>query len=198
MNDVGIARVKNGEVEAEDVARLIATAFNALDVAVWLVPDPGERLEAMSSQFAILVAHALEHGRLDMTTDGHGVAVWFDLTVPLPEPPRYAQRLRRACGAHIAHFEMLDEAFARHHPEAPHHHLAFLAVRAGHQGRGRGTALLEHHHRVLDEEGVPGYLEASSHANRELYARLGYTELGSPLTLPEGPHMWPMWRPPAG
>src|SRR5699024_1054313 len=147
--------------------------------------DPRARLESMSAQFSILVAHALDHGRLEMTSDGHAVAVWVDLTAPIPAPVRYEQRLREACGTRTAQFEALDEAMDRAHPHAPHHHLAFLAVRPGHQDRGRGTALLEHHHAALDEDGIAGYLEASSPANRRLYGRHGYADIGSPITLPQ-------------
>lgn len=198
MSGPEIIRLRAEDASAEEIAHLIATAFHHLEVAKWLAADPLTRLETMSAQFSILVSHALDHGRLDMTSDGHAVAVWVDLTAPIPGPARYEQRLREACGGQLAQFETLDEALEEHHPHAPHHHLAFLAVRPGHQDRGRGTALLEHHHGELDEDGIAGYVEASSPANRRLYARHGYGDIGSPIMLPRGPHMWPMWRPAGG
>jgi hypothetical protein len=43
---------------------------------------------------------------------------------------------------------------------------------------------------------MPGYLEASSMRSRALYERHGYVFMGKTLDLPDGPHMWPMWREP--
>jgi ribosomal protein S18 acetylase RimI-like enzyme len=84
------------------------------------------------------------------------------------------------------------------HPHQPHHYLLFLAVRPGEQNRGYGSALLDHHHRLLDEAGTPAYLEAASLDSVRLYQRHGYAPLGQPLTLPRrsDPDLWPMWRQP--
>ena len=198
MSGNEIVRLRAEDAPTDDIAHLIATAFHQLEVATWLSADPRTRLESMSAQFSILVAHARDHGQVEMTSDGHAVEVWVDLTAPIPPPARYEERLREACGTRIAQFEALDEALDQAHTHAPHHHLAFLAVRPGHQDRGRGTALLEHHLAELDERDIAGYLEASSPANRRLYARHGFADIGSPITLPQGPHMWPMWRPARG
>lgn len=193
MIDVDIAEVTAQKADVDDIAHLVATAFNPLDVGAWLVADPKVRLTAMRGQFALVIAHALDHGHIDLC-EGGGVAVWFDRIAPVPEPPHYAQRLREACGPHTSRFAALDEAFEQHHPTDAHHHLAFLAVHPQLQGRGIGSALLRHHHEAMDASGVAGYLEASSQANRVLYARHGYAELGPVIRLPDGPRMWPMWR----
>jgi hypothetical protein len=68
-------------------------------------------------------------------------------------------------------------------------------VLPGHQGRKTGTRLLEEYHRGLDEAGIPAYLEASSTRSRRLYLRHGYQDLGDPIFMPDGPPMFPMWRP---
>lgn len=190
-----ISRV--GAAAAGAVADLVAEAFHPLPAAAWLVPDPAERARLMAGQFAILVAHATEYGSVHRTEDRHGVAVWFHRTEPAPEPPDYPARLAAACGAATPRFEALDELLEKHHPAEPHHHLALLAVRPTHQGRGLGTALLAHHHAYLDAHGIPAYLEASSEQSRRLYARHGY-RVGEPFRLPDGTPFWPMWREPNG
>ncbi|MFE4644295.1 GNAT family N-acetyltransferase, partial [Streptomyces sp. NPDC056730] len=65
-----------------------------------------------------------------------------------------------------------------------------------HQGRGLGRALIEPVLERCDREGLPAYLEASSERSRRLYERLGFTFTGTTVDLPDGPHMWPMWREP--
>jgi ribosomal protein S18 acetylase RimI-like enzyme len=180
---------------AAEVAALIADAFQSLPPAAWLVPDPASRARLLAGQFSILAEHALVHGLVHRTADGDGVAVWFPREQPGPEPYDYERRLAAACGEAAPRFQVLDAMLEDNHPTEPHHHLAFLAVRPGRQGRGLGTALLRHHHAVLDAQGVPAYLEASSQRNLALYRRHGYQE-SAPLRLPDGPPFWPMWRRP--
>ena len=60
-----------------------------------------------------------------------------------------------------------------------------------------GTAMLAAHHALMDEKGTPAYLEAASPRTRDIYLRVGYNDLGPPIEFPDGPAMYPMWRPPA-
>ena len=183
--------------DVTDVADLVARAFQQLAVARWLAVAPTRRLTCLREQFGLLIAHAVDHGHVDVMSDGTGAAVWFARTSAIPEPPDYDERLSKICGPLLPRFVALDDAFAAHHPEEPHHHLAFLAVRQDVRQKGIGTALIEHHHRFLDQESIPAYLEASGPSTRDLYARLGYA-VRSVITLPRGPRMWPMWREPRG
>ena len=177
------------------VANLIATAFHHLPVCEWLVPSPVERVQILPADFAILIAHALTHGTVDIAVNDAGVAVWLDRTRPIPDPPDYHQRVAAACRSHTERFHRLDELFDTHHPTAAHHHLAFLAVHPDQQSRGIGSALLTAHHKGLDRHATGAYLEASSLRARALYQRHGYDDLGPPFAVPNGAQFWPMWRP---
>jgi len=184
--------------DAAAAGDLIARAFQELPAAVWLVADPAERARMLAGQFAVLVEHALGYGTVSWIGDGAarlGVAVWFDRTIAIPEPPDYERRLAEICGEATPRFQVLDELLEERHPTQPHQHLALLAVDPAHHGRGLGTALLEHQHAQLDSQGIPAYLEASSERNRNLYARHGY-QVSEPFYLPAGPPFWPMWRKP--
>ncbi|MEV6154897.1 GNAT family N-acetyltransferase [Nonomuraea sp. NPDC052129] len=198
-----------GPEDVPQVAKLIATAFHPLDAARWLVPDEASRDKVMAGHFRILGEHALEHGLIDIIPDEaigdrsevrlHGgaapaaVAVWFDRTMPLPEPEDYERRLDWATGKYAHRFRALDKLLAEHHPTEPHYHLALLAVRPRYQGRGLGSELLRHHHERLDHTAV--YLEASSSRSQRLYERRGYQGQGRPFALPDGSLFYPMWRP---
>lgn len=186
-----------GAGDAPWVADLIGQAFQPLAVACWLVPDPHLRARVLPADFRIIVDHAMGHGEVHATLDRTAVAVWFPRDGgPLPEPVAYQRRVAAACGEATERFLHLDELFATCHPQAPHHHLAFMAVHPARQGQGLGSALLRHHHRRLDSCRAAAYLEASSPRARDLYTRHGY-QPRKPFHLPDGTAMWPMWRPPA-
>lgn len=172
----------------------IAEAFTDLAATAWLVPDPAHRRHVLRDNFRIFVDHALDHGEVHLAAGGAGVAVWLFAEADIPPPPDYDRRLAEACGDYVSRFATLDKLFEANHPYEPHHHLAFLAVRPGHQRAGVGTALLDHHHAHLAAHGLPAYLDASSPGSRDLYARHGY-EVRDPFTLPDGTPFWPMWRP---
>jgi GNAT superfamily N-acetyltransferase len=188
--------VPAGPADIIPTAALIAEAFQVLAATHWLVPDPRRRYAVLRDQFTILVEDALLHGHVDLLADQSAAAVWFHRTQPVvPSPIDYHRRLQAACGPDTARFEHLDSLFDTHHPVAPHHHLALLAVAPAAQRTGRATALLNHHHTHLDDHGTAAYLEASSIGSRDLYHRHGYQQ--RPLfALPDGTPFWPMWRPP--
>ncbi|MBN1171079.1 MAG: GNAT family N-acetyltransferase [Micromonosporaceae bacterium] len=177
------------------IAVVVAEAFHPLRASQWLVPDPVIRRVTMAAQFAILIEHALAFGHVDLLADGSAAAVWFDRTKPMPAPPDYDRRLTVGCGEHAAQFRVLDALFEQHHPADPHHHLAMLAVAGDRQGGGRGTLLLRHHHhQVLDDQGIPAYLEAASIRSARLYYREGYRPRAEPFALPNEAFFYPMWR----
>lgn len=188
--------------DATQTAELIADAFFTLDATAWLIPDSGERARILPADFEIYVDHAFTHGEIHVIKHANGelaaAAVWFvQPTGPVPDPDNYEEQLVAACGTYADRFRTLDQLFEENHPRTyPHHHLAYLATRPDEQSRGRGSALLRHHHRQLDHYGTPAFLQASSEQARKLYERHGYECLGDPFYLPDGPPFWPMWREP--
>ncbi len=184
--------------DAWKLSTVVAAAFQPLAVCRWLIPHAIQRRVALPAYFRILVEHALTVGSIDTTPERTAAALWLPVGPDGPEPPeRYEQRLKEAVGPHVERFEILDEQFEAHHPlGAGHQYLAILAVHPDHQRQGLGRALLEHRHRQLDQTGSPAYLEASDETNRAWYARHGYHDIDSPIRLPDGPEMLPMWRDP--
>lgn len=195
----GAAAVRRATLrEAGDIARLIATSFERLDVNRWLVPDPAQRAQVMPAYFEIIVSHALTHGTVYTAWFGDdlvGAAAWFirERDMP-PQPPNYQSRLVAVCGEAAPRFQHLDKLLEDNHPTQPHHHLCAVAVHPDYQGRGFGSQLLKRQHAQLDLRGKSAYLEAVEPA-RPLYERLGYHAVYTePLRLPDGTPMWPMWR----
>ncbi|NUR90762.1 MAG: GNAT family N-acetyltransferase [Nonomuraea sp.] len=189
-----------GPGEAEAVASLIALAFLPLEASKYLVPDAAHRHAVLAGQFVILTEHAigLDTGQVDVIDGADGgpvaAAVWFDQSAgPMPPPADYDARLAWAAGHYLDRFVHLDKVMEDHHPEQGHHFLLFLAVHPDLQGRGLGSALLEHHHGTA-LGGQPAYLDAASPQSRDLYARHGY-QGGPPYDIAGDARFWPMWRP---
>ncbi|MDW5325348.1 GNAT family N-acetyltransferase [Plantactinospora sp. KLBMP9567] len=180
--------------DQQHLVSLLAVAFHDGPLADWLVPDDTARPAIYRDYFGIWVEHALQHGMVHVTGDLSGVAIWYSMTDPMPDP-NADWRLIAGCGRWWRRLDLLADVFAEHHPTWPHHYLAFLAVAPDRQQQGIGAALLHHHHAQLATLWLPAYLEASNHRNRALYLRHGYRNDG-PVQLPDnGPQIWPMHRP---
>jgi GNAT superfamily N-acetyltransferase len=184
-----------GPIDTPIVAELLTVAFLHGDLAPWLVAHLDTRYRIYRPYFAMLAAHALDYGHVEITDEHSAVAIWY----PISPPPiaHYDRRLADITGAYVHRFRALDHAMQRHHPhDRSHHYLAFLAVYPDQQNLGLGTALLTHHHTRLDATGTPAYLEATGTRNRRLYARHGYQPRPA-YTIADGPVLYPMWRQPA-
>ena len=184
--------------DASAVNATLTAAFLNGDLAPWLVPDLDDRKRIYPEYFAMLTAHALQHGRIQIAGDGHGVAVWYVHRPrnPIPPIPNYTSRLAEITAPYAAYFTALDDAMHRNHPSMElHHYLALLAVHPDRQGQGYGSSLLSHRHSWLDTAGTPAYLEATGTRNLRLYLRHGYQSRRT-FTIARGaPTLRPMWRP---
>jgi len=187
-------------IDTDDITEVLVAAMCDGPVARWMAPDPDDRREYSPEYFSIFAEHATRFGEVYATVDPidgrlSGVALWFPLTRVIPPPVDYDRRLKEASGPAFDRACQLDALFEEEHPVVPHHYLAFLAVRPERQNLGIGSSLLARHHYRLDRVGLPAYLEANDPRNRELYLRHGYQSRPA-VMLPDGPPVWPMWRPP--
>jgi len=87
------------------------------------------------------------------------------------------------------------EQMARNHPKEPHWFLPFIAVDPMHQGKGHGSALMQHALVPCDRDHVLAYLESSNPKNIPLYERHGF-ELLSTIQVGTSPPIFPMLRKP--
>jgi GNAT superfamily N-acetyltransferase len=186
------------EADIGPLSEVMAEAFFDLPPSPWLISDQTARRRIFPGYFRIYLEHALAAGIVHTTPGRDAAALWIPFGAEPPEPPAgYEARLLAATTPWTPRFSAFDTAIDGAHPAGtPHEHLAILAVQPGRQGQGTGTALLNARHRVLDDAGIPAYLEASSRRNHDLYLRHGYADHGPPIQLPDGPSMYPMWRAP--
>ncbi|MFC5724343.1 GNAT family N-acetyltransferase [Streptomyces gamaensis] len=196
----GIRRARQEERDA--IGRLIGEAFFEDPVSAWVFPDADRRRAVQPDFFGVFLDAGLRHGWVDVTDDLSAVAVWLPVTVDAPEGDHASgddmgERLARA-DAGNERARTVVELMGRIHPtDRSHYYLPAIAAAPARQSAGRGRALLTATLDRCDAEGVPAYLEASSARSRALYARLGFTDTGAPVELPDGgPSLWPMWREP--
>lgn len=200
--------------DPDALAGLLAATFAPEPLAQWLAPDDDTRLGYGRAYIAGLVAAAVHRGTVYLATDDPGgseeivgVALWHPCAPPIPttasreRPPGATTEddLRADLPPAVrAGMTTLDRVLRALHPEdRAHHHLAYLGVREDRQNAGIGSALLAHHHAVLDLMGISAYLEATHPDNQRLYARHGYRDFGAPMQLPRSDtSIWPMWRSP--
>jgi GNAT superfamily N-acetyltransferase len=209
---MGVA-IRRARAEDRDaVAKVLDEAFQQDPVSSWVFPDPEDRRRTHGRLMGAFLDSALAEGYVDMAEDGTAVALW--LSVPAHEdgdagaPGDTAHGDGGEGGDGPAEFrELVDPANERveqiarlldaSHPKgAAHEYLMLIAVSEEVRSQGMGTALIGPVLERCDREGVAAYLEASSMRSRALYERLGFVFTGRTVDLPDGPHMWPMWREP--
>lgn len=89
------------------------------------------------------------------------------------------------------------EQMGQYHPSEPHWYLPLIGVDPFHQGKGYGSALMQHALAVVDRDNMPAYLESTSPSSVPLYERHGFKVLGT-IQVGTSPPIFPMLREPGG
>ena len=84
---------------------------------------------------------------------------------------------------------------ASYRPEGDCWYLPLIGVDPAHQGRGLGSMMLKHALSIIDEKGLPAFLESSNPANISLYERHGFEVVGR-IQVGSSPAVHPMHRAP--
>ncbi|QES43765.1 MULTISPECIES: GNAT family N-acetyltransferase [Streptomyces] len=198
---MGVAIRRAGAADREDVIRLLDAALVHDPVSSWVFPEEGHRLRTHRALMGAFLDIALDEGYVDITEDGAAVALWWSVPAGPQGDDGGAEDgpalLRQAVDPGNERVEVIGRLTEEIHPtDRAHEYLHLIAVRPDRQGEGLGTALVTAVLDRCDRDGLHAYLEASNARSRDLYARLGFTFMGTTLDLPDGPPMWPMWRAP--
>ena len=184
-----------------DIARVAAAlgeAFVDDPVMIWAIPEPDRRRAILPGFFTIFTAAFQRHGHVYRTADGTAAALWSPPGVDAvgeDEGEEFGTALDEICGPDAGRMGEISTLLGEHHPHEPVWYLNFLGVEPAGQGRGVGSALLEHVLVRADRDGATAYLDATSTRNRALYERHGFVAAGE-LVIADGPSFWPMWREP--
>ncbi|MGW7086293.1 GNAT family N-acetyltransferase [Streptomyces sp. NPDC054871] len=203
---MGVVIRRAGESDRADVVRLLDEAFRDDPVSSWVFPGEEYRRRRHGALMEAFYDLAVSQGYVDITEDGSAVALWW--SVPAGEDAGNDEggdedaeegpaQLREAVDPGNERIEMIGRLTGDAHPtDRPHQYLHMIGVSPERQGEGLGSALIGAVLERCDKEGLHAYLEASSSRSRALYTRLGFRFTGKAIDLPDGPHLWPMWREP--
>ncbi|WP_030683402.1 GNAT family N-acetyltransferase [Streptomyces sp. NRRL B-1347] len=198
---MGVAIRRATESDRADVVRLMDESFHRDPVSSWVFPDEERRRRRHGALMSAFLDLAFAEGYVDIAEDGSAVALWWSVPAGAGHedgaPEDGPAQLREAVDPGNERVEVIGQLTSEIHPtDRPHQYLHMIAVRPDRQGQGLGTALVNTVLERCDRDGLHAYLEASNTRSRELYLRLGFTDLGQVLDLPDGPTIWPMWREP--
>jgi ribosomal protein S18 acetylase RimI-like enzyme len=180
------------------VVAILVTAFYNDPTWSWAFPDPSLRAEQHGRLWGLFVEGAMRYPWVWLTPGNTATSVWIppdgtELSAGQEEAlePTIVEMLATDAGPVLQALELFDRAHPR---DAPHFYLSLLGTSAEHRGRGHGLGLLAENLRLIDEAGMPAYLEASNPVNVALYERHGF-EVRHSFSLPgAGPEVFTMWR----
>src|SRR5262245_58150818 len=179
--------------EAQRAAATLVLAFSADPVSRWAYPDPAQYLTHFPAVVQAFGGRALAGGTGHQVDGFAGAALWLPPGVGFDEEAMQAVMERSIPAERQAEVFGLFEQVGSYRPAEPHWYLPLIGVDPTRQGRGLGSALLQHALVRCDREHAAAYLESTNAANIPLYRRHGFVELG---TIQQGssPPIVPMLR----
>jgi GNAT superfamily N-acetyltransferase len=171
-------------VEIPRLSMVLSAAFADNPVSDWIFDGDQDRHNP--AFFSAFLRCAVQHGRVEQSSDGTAVAVWIDRTRPWTVDVLRVLHddLGAAVAPHGSRWDTFEQAAEATEPTEPHWWLAFLGALPAHQGRGHGGRLLDHAAGWLGD--TPAYLEATSRRLAGFYGRHGWHDT-QPLVIPAGP-----------
>lgn len=181
--------------EQDKAIATIALAFAGDPMMRWSFGDAAQYWAIALKFIRAFGGNAFVHNSADQTGNMAAVALWLP---PNVEPDADAM------GEIFGSFERspesdkdgqsLFEQMNKFHPKEPHWYLPLIGTDPIHQGKGYGSALMEHAMRRCDRDRMPAYLESSTSSNIPLYERFGFQVIGK-IQSGSSPVLTPMFRP---
>lgn len=179
-----------------DRARVISAivmAFSSDPMTRWTWPEPHAFLTHFPPFVDAFGGRAFDHESAHVLEGYAGASLWLPPGIH-PDEERMADLIQGTVAAERASVgAAIMEQMAAFHPDEPHWYLPFIGIDPPMQGRGYGSALLQHMLERVDAEGHVAYLESSNPANVPLYERHGFEVLGT-IQVADAPPLIPMLR----
>ena len=188
-----------GPADANTLAAMLGRAFDDDPVSTYIFPADSRRRRGLPRFFGLQLRKVfLPGGHVYTDADRATAALW-----QAPDGPKVSAvsqlvnlaPLVPVIGTRLPAALRLLSAIESRHPRRPHWYLGVLGTDPDHQGKGKGSAVLEPVLRRCDTSGEAAYLESSKEGNVPFYERHGF-KVTEELTVPGGPTLWLMWRDP--
>ncbi len=180
--------------EAQAIA-VVVLAFSSDPAARWTWPDPQQYLLHFPNFVKAFGGKAFAHGSAYYIDGYAGAALWLPPEVHPDEDSMMALLNRTGSALVQKDGSALFEQMGRYHPKEPHWFLPFIGIDPLQQGKGYGSALMQHALAPCDRDHTLAYLESSNPKNVPLYERHGFELLGT-IQVGTSPPIFPMLRKP--
>jgi ribosomal protein S18 acetylase RimI-like enzyme len=163
--------------------------------ARWVWPDSQQFLMHFPNFVRAFGGKAFAHGSAYYVDGYVGAALWLPPDVHPDEETLIALVQQTVSEQIQKDFFAVFERMGRYQPTEPHWYLPLMGVDPSQQGKGFGSALLQHTLFQLDRDNKLAYLESSNPRNISLYKRHGFELLGT-IQTGTSPSIAPMLRNP--
>jgi GNAT superfamily N-acetyltransferase len=177
------------------VIDVIVRAFAADPPARWGWPDEQQYYTHFPSFVRAFGGKAFTHGSAYYVDGYAAAALWLPPDVH-PDEDKLISLVQRTVSEHIQKdFFPAFEQMGRYHPSEPHWYLPLTGVEPSRQGKGFGSALMQHALIKCDRDRKLAYLESTSPKSLPFYKRHGFEVLGT-IQVGTSPPIFPMLRRP--
>ena len=189
--------IKSASTASDEAAIVdVLVRANLADPASrWLWPGPQQFHMHFPSFVKAFGGRAFAHKSAYYVDGYSGATLWLPPNVN-PDEDSLITLVKRTVYDQIQKdFFSVFEQMGRYHPSEPHWYLPLMGVDPSQQGKGVGSALLQHTLMQLDHDNKLAYLESSNPRNIPLYKRHGFEILGT-IQIGSSPPITPMLRTP--
>jgi GNAT superfamily N-acetyltransferase len=183
------------ESNQEQAVAVIMLAFATDPLTRWIYSNPHQYLRYFPDVIRLFCGNAFSHGTAYYIDGFSGAALWLPPNVHPREEEMNMLLKQTVLEQNQEHVFAVLEQMGNYHPAEPHWYLPMIGVDPSHQGKGYGSALMEHALIRCDRENKLAYLETANPRNVPLYERHGF-ELSGTIQIGSAPQVFPMLRRP--
>ena len=183
--------------ELENIAKFIARGYFDDIFFKWVVPSDTQRLVIVTEYYKVYLG---AEGAHIYVAEANGVVVGATVWLPHDVNPAIYDDIDTATGEYAPNFwAVADKSHESEPKNTPFSQLVGFVVDETQRNQGVGTTLLKAHLDIMDTQGIPTYLEASTPFNGGgVYGKFGYTQYKELLVFSPQAVLYPLWRPAGG
>jgi len=183
--------------ESDTIAAFISKGYFDDIFFKWVVPPDEKRLAVVTEYYKVYLGAA---GAYVYVAEEDGALVGASVWLPHDTDPSVYDDIDAAAGEFKPNFRAVADLSHDNEPKGTAFtQLVGFVVDKTKRDRGIGTALLKAHLDIMDTQGIPTYLEASTPFDGGgVYGKFGYTFYSDLMIFAPNAVLYPLWRPAGG